>query len=218
MLVDLMKREQQLKTSQQIRGQSLGMAETSTGSQARAVPQTKNSICNTWKNKGYCNKGDSCPWLYPEDARFQRLGPKAKAKAKASVESRVSAKVTAALAEAADENMTRFEDLTGKLDQLEKMFEQNSQIVEQRLSRVLAALDAGSSWPPWIEVPASVSSEAPKMARRRRRVSSSREGPATPSQEDTTPGSCNSARMRFSSPTGSDGSEADVGADSSYRV
>ena len=138
------------------------------------------------------------------------------AKAKASVESRVSAKVTAALAEAADENMTRFEDLTGKLDQLEKMFEQNSQIVEQRLSRVLAALDAGSSRPPWIEVPASVSSEAPKMARRRRRVS--REGPATPSQEDTTPGSCNSARMRFSSPTGSDGSEAEVGADSSYRV
>ena len=151
-------------------------------------------------------------------------------KAKASVESRVSAKVTAALAEAADENMTRFEDLTGKLDQLEKMFEQNSQIVEQRLSRVLAALDAGSSWPPWMEVPASVSSEAPKTARRRRRVSregpatpsqgpaTPSQGPATPSQEDTTPGSCNSALMRSSSPTGSDGSEAEVGADSTYRV
>ena len=147
---------------------------------------------------------------------MQRCVLVSEAKAKASVESRVSAKVTAALAEAADENMTRFEDLTGKLDQLEKMFEQNNQIVEQRLSRVLAALDAGSSRPPWIEVPASVSSEAPKMARRRRRVS--REGPATPSQEDTTPGSCNSARMRFSSPTGSDGSEAEVGADLSYRV
>ena len=78
---------------------------------------------------------------------MQRCVLESEAKAKASVESRVSAKVTAALAEAADENMTRFEDLTGKLDQLEKMFEQNSQIVEQRLSRVLAALDAGSSWP-----------------------------------------------------------------------
>ena len=81
MIIDFMKREQQLKTSQQIRGQ----AESRAGARTHQVPAPpkKNSVCNTWKTKGYCNRGDSCPWLHPEDGRFQRLAPKAKVKGKA---------------------------------------------------------------------------------------------------------------------------------------
>ena len=68
MIVDSMKREQQLKTSQQIRNQNV--LEGSGGGQfAQPVVVKTNSVCNTWKSKGYCNKGDSCGWLHPEDQR-----------------------------------------------------------------------------------------------------------------------------------------------------
>ena len=66
MIVDFMKREQQLKTSQQIRNQ------TTLGSGGRGAAQTtikKNSVCGTWKSKGYCNKGDDCQWLHPGNER-----------------------------------------------------------------------------------------------------------------------------------------------------
>ena len=79
---------------------------------------------------------------------MQRFLSKSEANAEASVEGRVSAKVTSALAKAADENMTRFEHLTGKLDTFEKMFEKmdtmfekTNQRVERQLTRVLNVLD-----------------------------------------------------------------------------
>ena len=52
-IVDFMKREQQLKTSQQIRGQSVsaGRGEPRTGHQAPAQVQTNNSTFSTWKTK-----------------------------------------------------------------------------------------------------------------------------------------------------------------------
>ena len=68
MIVDFMKREQQLKTSQQIRGQATAEAGGGRGRGA-AAPVKKNSVCGTWKSKGYCNKGDSCQWLHPEEER-----------------------------------------------------------------------------------------------------------------------------------------------------
>ena len=65
MIVDFMKREQQLKTSQQIRGQTtLGG-----GGRGAAAPIKNNSACGTCKTKGYCNKGGGCQWLHPEDSR-----------------------------------------------------------------------------------------------------------------------------------------------------
>ena len=68
MIVDFMKREQQLKTSQQIRSQTtLG---SGGGGRQHAAPTTKkNSICGTWKSRGYCNKGDDCQWLHPGSDR-----------------------------------------------------------------------------------------------------------------------------------------------------
>ena len=82
MIVDFMKREQQLKTSQQIRGQTDQSRAGARTTPAQGDTAKKNSICNTWKTKGYCNRGDDCAWKHPGDARFQRPAPKAKSKGK----------------------------------------------------------------------------------------------------------------------------------------
>ena len=35
----------------------------------------KNSVCGTWRTRGYCNRGDDCRWLHPREARLSGKPP-----------------------------------------------------------------------------------------------------------------------------------------------